>query len=390
MVATCGTVTGAAEALHYTPSAVSQQLRTLGEGPRRGPRRAGRARASGSPRPPASCSSTPTSCSARWEEIRGLVAAAADARAAARCGSADSPPRRRRCCRASPRSVRATHPRCQVRIIEADPEECFDLLLADEADVAVVVATADAPVDRRSPVRAELPARGPAGPARAGEPPAGPGALGAARRPGRTRRGSWTDPAGRTTSCCRRPAPRPASPPQSAHVATEWDTGAALVAAGLGIALIPRLAHLPAGYPIVRVPLRGDPTPSRHILTGIRRGSAQQPLIAARARDARGDGREPQLLTVHRSSTRQPRSRRPEQLSDLRLAARGQGRGRTADLPLFRRTLVPTELPAQAPAAATPTGLEPAASAVTGRRANQLRYGAMHHEDVRYAGAQKG
>ena len=60
----------------------------------------------------------------------------------------------------------------------------------------------------------------------------------------------------------------------------EWDTGAALVAAGLGIAMIPRLAHLPAGYPIVRVPLRGDPTPSRHILTGIRRGSSQQPLIA--------------------------------------------------------------------------------------------------------------
>src|SRR5699024_987817 len=28
--------------------------------------------------------------------------------------------------------------------------------------------------------------------------------------------------------------------------------------------------------------------------------------------------------------------------------ARGQGRGRTADLPLFRRTLVPTELPARA------------------------------------------
>ena len=31
MVAACGTVTGAAEALHYTPSAVSQQLRTLGK-----------------------------------------------------------------------------------------------------------------------------------------------------------------------------------------------------------------------------------------------------------------------------------------------------------------------------------------------------------------------
>ena len=100
----------------------------------------------------------------------------------------------------------------------------------------------------------------------------------------------------------------------------------------------------------------------------------------------------------------------------------GQGRDRTGDLPLFRRTLVPTELPgrpsqgrtswrgepyrrrscfpnwqlpgtevrelrveAQQSASpedsdeacdATPTGLEPATSAVTGRRANQLRYGA--------------
>src|ERR1700704_326690 len=54
----------------------------------------------------------------------------------------------------------------------------------------------------------------------------------------------------------------------------------------------------------------------------------------------------------------------------------GQGRGRTADLPLFRRTLVPTELPAlssetprgqrAAPALAVLTGLEPATSALTG------------------------
>jgi hypothetical protein len=79
----------------------------------------------------------------------------------------------------------------------------------------------------------------------------------------------------------------------------------------------------------------------------------------------------------------------------------GQGRVRTGDLSLFRRTLLPTELPGRAldsgaggapnsagesrsgdhpdgciTALATPTGLEPATSAVTGRRANQLRYGA--------------
>src|SRR4029453_5197483 len=55
----------------------------------------------------------------------------------------------------------------------------------------------------------------------------------------------------------------------------------------------------------------------------------------------------------------------------------GQGRGRTADLSLFRRALVPTELPAPRRCehrGATLTGLEPATSAVTGRRANQLRY----------------
>ncbi len=69
----------------------------------------------------------------------------------------------------------------------------------------------------------------------------------------------------------------------------------------------------------------------------------------------------------------------------------GQGRGRTVDLPSFSRTLVPTELPGlvqrtgravrckgpeRTPGPATPTGLEPATFAVTGRRANQLRYGA--------------
>jgi integrase len=60
----------------------------------------------------------------------------------------------------------------------------------------------------------------------------------------------------------------------------------------------------------------------------------------------------------------------------------GQGRDRTGDLPLFRRTLVPTELPGRKARPclaemATLTGLEPATSAVTGRRANQLRHRAL-------------
>src|SRR3984893_10924034 len=63
--------------------------------------------------------------------------------------------------------------------------------------------------------------------------------------------------------------------------------------------------------------------------------------------------------------------------SELRKQPGGQGRDRTGDLPPFRRTLIPTELPgrkASCASTATLTGLEPATSAVTGRRANQLRH----------------
>jgi hypothetical protein len=77
----------------------------------------------------------------------------------------------------------------------------------------------------------------------------------------------------------------------------------------------------------------------------------------------------------------------------------GQGRDRTGDLSLFRRTLVPTELPGpsagptrsleRAPHGATLTGLEPATSAVTGRRANQLRHRAMHRPTYRTAPASR-
>src|SRR5438093_2731936 len=60
----------------------------------------------------------------------------------------------------------------------------------------------------------------------------------------------------------------------------------------------------------------------------------------------------------------------------------GQGRGRTADLPLFRRTLIPTELPDLALARghwarAVLTGFEPATSTLTGWRA--LQAALQHH-----------
>ncbi len=59
----------------------------------------------------------------------------------------------------------------------------------------------------------------------------------------------------------------------------------------------------------------------------------------------------------------------------------GQGRGRTADPTLFRRVLYQLSYLTRC-GAATPTGLEPATSAVTGRRANQLRYGAWENQTL--------
>src|ERR1700722_12423871 len=58
----------------------------------------------------------------------------------------------------------------------------------------------------------------------------------------------------------------------------------------------------------------------------------------------------------------------------------GQGQDRTVDLPLFRRTLIPTELPDRggwaqgSNRAAVLTGFEPATSTLTGWRALRLLY----------------
>ena len=277
MVAACGTVTGAAEALHYTPSAVSQQLRTLGKelGVDLLVQDGRRIRLTPAARVLLEHADELFST---WEQIRGQVAAAATEGIGTLrlCGFSTAAAALLPTVAAS---VHATHPRSRVRIIEADPEECFDLLLADEADVAVVVATGTIPsttdprFEQRYLLEDPLDLLVPESHRLARERSVLLGDLVAE---------SWImDRPGRPYHQLLQTACAAAGfSPAAAHIATEWDTGAALVAAGLGIALIPRLAHMPIGYPVVRVPLRGDPTPSRHILTGIRRGSAQQPLIA--------------------------------------------------------------------------------------------------------------
>ncbi|MBB4683902.1 LysR family transcriptional regulator [Amycolatopsis jiangsuensis] len=277
VVAACGGVTAAAEALNFSPSAVSAQIRSLAtdlgvpllEQDGRGVRLTESARI---------LLARAVDLHTLWEEIRSELA--------------DTDPdqvRSLRLCGFSTAAaallpyvvtqVRAAYPLCAVRIIEADPEDCFELLLREQADLAVVVATAGIPprtdtrFDQESllddPLDLLVPADHPLADRASVLLSEAAAESWIMDRPGRPHHGLVL------TACA-----NAGFTPSIAHESSEWDTAAALVGAGLGVALIPRLARIPTGDRIVRVPLRGDPTPARHILTGVRRGSRRQPVIA--------------------------------------------------------------------------------------------------------------
>lgn len=276
-VATHGTVTAAAQALGYTPSAISHQLRTLSrelgvrllEPAGRGVRLTVAATV---------LLDGADDLAARWERIRAELESTGreSGGTLTLCGFSTAaaallPP--------VIATVRDAHPYATVRIVEAKPEECFDLLLTEHADLAVVVATDATPPlgDRRfeqQPLLDDpLDLLVPIGHRLAGESSV-----------------LLSDAASEDWIM-----DRPGSPyrrlvlgacayagftPHIAHESVEWDTGAALVGARLGVAIVPRLARLPNDPRITRVPLRGEPAPARHLLTAVRRGSATQPMIA--------------------------------------------------------------------------------------------------------------
>jgi DNA-binding transcriptional LysR family regulator len=68
--------------------------------------------------------------------------------------------------------------------------------------------------------------------------------------------------------------------PLIAHTSLEFDSHLALVRAGLGVALVPRLGRAALGPELVAVPAK-DPVPTRTILAMHRRSMADAPAIAA-------------------------------------------------------------------------------------------------------------
>ena len=284
VVADRGTITAAAADLGYTPSALSSQMRLL-------------ARDIGTPllepegrrvRLTSAARTLLERCEdlfALWERIHGDVLAAgatgfgrlrlAGFSTAASAFLADVA-----------LSVREEQPGTEVSVIEAEPLTCFEMLLADRADIAVVVAAGPLPdLDdgrfEQLPLLVDaLDLLVPAGHRLATRPTATLDE--AAHEPWITDRPGSTY-AGLTTAACYAAG----FTPRQVHQAVEWDTAAALVAAGLGVALVPRLARLPGSDEIVRVPLRGPNAPVRHVRTAVRRGTADQPEIAAGLRELR-------------------------------------------------------------------------------------------------------
>lgn len=81
--------------------------------------------------------------------------------------------------------------------------------------------------------------------------------------------------------------------PRISHVSMEFDSHLALVRAGLGVALVPRLGRSPLGDDLTAIPV-ADPVPSREIFAMHRASMGDSPAIAALlsavARQGAGDG----------------------------------------------------------------------------------------------------
>ncbi|MBW0093062.1 LysR family transcriptional regulator [Pseudonocardia sp. KRD-184] len=190
--------------------------------------------------------------------------------------------------------LRDSHPTLRLHLREAEPARAFDLLAAGDTDIVVVVATAaippvtdpafdqrilyDEPLDVL--VGPDHPLVGRADVALA-DLAADPWICG----------GPGTAYHQLVTLACSGAG----FAPDVAHHADEWDTGAALVALGFGVALVPRLADLPARHDTRRLRIAAPPV--RRVVAAVRAGAQDQPVLSAglAALRSAGDALAPRL-----------------------------------------------------------------------------------------------
>ncbi|MET9802850.1 LysR substrate-binding domain-containing protein [Streptomyces sp. NPDC006368] len=172
--------------------------------------------------------------------------------------------------------LRTGHPGLEVRVREAEAAEAYELLSAGAVDLALSLAahapTARDPRFTRVPLLADpLDVALPAGHALAGAP-----GLRLADLSGERwifgGSGPWSEI---TTSACEAAG----FVPEQAHSAAGWTAILAMVEAGMGIALVPRMAAAERASGVVTRVLEAD-RPRRHVVAAVRRGSETAPAVA--------------------------------------------------------------------------------------------------------------
>ncbi len=174
--------------------------------------------------------------------------------------------------------LRTTHPSVRASVTEASPAECYELLIAEQLDLAVVIAMQseshdddprfeqitllDDPLDVMMPSHHRFANRESVSLAElAGE--------------------EWfTDTPGSPYHALFTAAFTAAGiTPRISHRTSEWETGIAMAGAGVGLGLIPRLVSLGYHTNVARVRITGAGRPVRRIIAVVRNGSKESPLI---------------------------------------------------------------------------------------------------------------
>ncbi|AYG82855.1 HTH-type transcriptional regulator GltC [Streptomyces hundungensis] len=173
------------------------------------------------------------------------------------------------------RALRDSHPALQVRVREAEAAEAFELLSAGSVDLALSLA-AHAP-SARDPKFALLPLLAdpldvalPTGHPLAAEP--GLRLADLAHEPwifGGS--GPWSEI---TTAACEAAG----FVPEQAHSAAGWTAILSMVEAGMGVALVPRMAAADRRAGVTTRILSAD-QPRRHVVAAVRRGAEGGPAV---------------------------------------------------------------------------------------------------------------
>ncbi|MBZ5736649.1 LysR family transcriptional regulator [Nocardioides mangrovi] len=177
------------------------------------------------------------------------------------------------------RDLLAAHPALSVALTEREPWDTIDLVATGQSELGVVHRWGDVPISIPDHLESRLVYRDLAEVVmRADHPLAGRAVL----SPRDVLDEAWV--ATPESTICRQWLTRmyagTGRVPRVVHEALEFDSHLALVRAGLGIALVPRLGRQPLGDDLVGVPAH-DPVPTRDVLAVHRRSMADSPAIRA-------------------------------------------------------------------------------------------------------------